>query len=282
MAWGATALCVAAAAVVVARTRGGERLPAPPTVRAYATATGQRANITLADGTRVTLAPRSELRLSDFGAAARVVTLEGEAYFDVASAAGVPFEVRSAGTVTRVLGTTFVVRHYPDDRAVRVAVVTGKVAVAARARRYDAVSRNNAAQAYVPPQTTLVAGNVAFVSDSVVAVYTDDAQESTSWLNGRLVFRSAPASDVLHALTQWYGYQFRTADSAIVTQKLTLVLNTDAPAEALSKISLLLAVDLQVDGDVITLVPKRSHSAPAIPRRGAERTLDLHKSEIGR
>ncbi len=100
--------------------------------RTYATTEGQRMSVTLVDGTRLTLAPASRVRVaSDYGrpAGSREVDLEGEAYFAVIHDAAHPFAVRAHGAVARDVGTAFDVRAYPEDFGARIAVVEGAVAI---------------------------------------------------------------------------------------------------------------------------------------------------------
>jgi ferric-dicitrate binding protein FerR (iron transport regulator) len=212
--------------------------------RTYATATGQQAVVTLDDGTSVTLAPQSTLRITRFDTHGRSVDLTGEAYFDVAHVDGAPFVVRTGVVETRVLGTTFFVRRYPQDRAAQVTVTTGKVAVSTRGHQ---------------PAVTLTAGDIAAATDSSVVARNDpDAVRETGWLDGRLVFHDAPTPDVLQALHRWYGYEFRFADTTLAQRSLTVVISTRSSAEALGTLKTYLNVDLRFDGQVVTLVPRQT------------------------
>jgi ferric-dicitrate binding protein FerR (iron transport regulator) len=196
--------------------------------RVYATTTGQRATLTLSDGSRVTLAPRTTLRIDPaFGRDTRTVALDGEAIFDVASRRAAPFLVRTGAVTTRVLGTTFAVRHYTNDPRVQVAVVEGKVVSGGRAGAI-----------------TLAAGMVGEISDSTTALRADSAARYVTWTHGQLMFYRAPATELLAALTRWYGYQFHLADSTIAAQNLTAALDVRSPDAAFATLKLLLDVDI--------------------------------------
>src|SRR2546425_7836217 len=102
--------------------------PAP--MREFTTARGQRAEMRLADGTRILLSVDSKLRVpGDYGAAARDVYVDGEAYFEVTHDAAKPFAVHAANALVRDLGTRFGVRAYASEQRVRVVVAEGKVAL---------------------------------------------------------------------------------------------------------------------------------------------------------
>jgi len=194
------------------------------------------------------------------------VTLVGEAHFDVDVSSGTPFVVRTGHIVTRVLGTSFTVRHYAADPHVQVAVIAGKVAVTTRAH----------------PGLTLTAGGVGIMTDSTAVLASSDSTRSyTVWTGGHLVFREAPTREVLTTLSQWYGYQFQLADSILAHRRLTATLDAESSANALSTIKLLLNVDLTFDGNVITLHPRSQQHPQAHRRNGGAGELTPH-AEVGR
>jgi transmembrane sensor len=86
--------------------------------------------LVLSDGSRVTLQKNSKVSYSEkFDGQLREVYLSGEAFFEVTKDAARPFMVYANGLVTKVLGTSFTVSAYDTDKAVKVAVKTGKVSV---------------------------------------------------------------------------------------------------------------------------------------------------------
>src|SRR3982751_821192 len=86
-------------------------------------AVAQQTRVTLGDGTRVVLNAGSRLSYADdFGRGTRDVVLDGEGYFDVVHDASRPFRVLARGSVAQDVGTRFVVRAYPEQRAVDVVV----------------------------------------------------------------------------------------------------------------------------------------------------------------
>jgi len=241
-----------------------------PQIREYATSTGQQLQLTLSDGTRVTLAPQSTLRIATAPTTpSRTVAIVGEAYFDVRTVPGAPFIVRTGNVATRVLGTTFSVRRYPGDAHVQVAVTSGKVAVSGIAGPRSAL--------------TLAAGGVGFVTDSTaIQISADSARQYTAWTTGKLVFHEVPARDVLATLTHWYGYQFALTDSALASYRLTTILDAQSSANALGTIKLLLNVDLTFDGDVVTLHPRQARHAPSRDMHRLRHPLTTPNAEVGR
>lgn len=93
---------------------------------------GQRACLTLADGTGVWLNSRSTLTFPDrFPKGSRQVRLEGEGYFTVSHDARRPFTVKTATYDIRVLGTEFNVKAYGTGEWFETALLKGSVEIVA-------------------------------------------------------------------------------------------------------------------------------------------------------
>lgn len=93
---------------------------------------GQAMLLVLPDSSSVLLQPKSTLGYpATFAGNERRVYLAGDAFFEVSKNARKPFYVHASGLVTRVVGTSFRVKAFPDQKEVEVVVRTGKVHVAA-------------------------------------------------------------------------------------------------------------------------------------------------------
>lgn len=197
------------AAAVVAVVAGGGvlakqlsvRAPAvespAPAMREVATARGQRATLTLSDGSRVRLGVASKLRFAErFGGARRDVYLEGEAVFEVEHDAERPFVVHTERAIATDLGTTFVVRDYASDSSVTVAVREGVVELRAAMVRSQPESAHS---------VTLEAGQFGSVDQlGNLASGRADINDFFAWADGRLAFRNAPFGEVAAQLERWY------------------------------------------------------------------------------
>jgi transmembrane sensor len=268
---------IAAATLVVAVLsfvwhERGERHVTPESapVHTYATSVGQRATVTLSDGTRVTLAPATTLRVpSDFGRASRAVVLDGQGYFDVAHVTGAPFVVRAGRTTARVLGTAFDVRHYANDAAVQVVVTSGKVEMAPRTGH---------------PTVLLTAGTMGrTTSDSTATATAVNDADYTAWRDGRLVFRDAPVAEVLKTVGRWYGIDARLADSSLGQGALTATFDFKSMTNAVTALEVLLDATATYDATtgkhpIVTLHARRGK---ANSRRAEPRAFRIPK-EVGR
>lgn len=242
--------------------------------RTVATGIGQRTTLHLADGTQVILAPCSRLTIpTDFGGDTRTLSLTGEAYFDVAHVHSAPFVVRAGAVETRVLGTTFAVRHYRPSDDVRVVVTSGKVMAGAEHGQ----------------TVTVTAGAIAHVTDSTALLATaSDPASYVAWTDGRLAFRNAPVPELLETLGRWYGFDFRLADSALAQLHVTTTLDNRPPQTVLRALTLLLDVRLTFDGTengatIVTLHanPKTAATPMHQPMRARPVDLTPH-TELGR
>src|SRR6202042_1912925 len=99
-------------------------------IQTLATAVGQQRNVTLADGSIVTLNTNTILE-TDLSRSVRQIYLrKGEAHFQVAHDRSRPFLVHAGDAVVRAVGTEFEVR-LREDKHVEVLVNEGRVEVQA-------------------------------------------------------------------------------------------------------------------------------------------------------
>ncbi len=184
------------------------------TGRTYVTRAGQRLSVTLTDGTRLTLAPASQVRVTS----AREVELEGEAYFAAVHDAAHPFAVRTPWAVTRDVGTAFDVRAYADDRRTRIVVQEGAVAVGSNRPSVTLLTLNAGTLAVVDP-----AGQVSVRRGVSLTPYL-------GWIQGHLAFSDVPFRDVARDLARTFDLDVTVADSTLDRQLVTASF-TDQPVD---------------------------------------------------
>lgn len=198
-----------------------------PGMREIATEAGQRARISLGDGTQIILNGESLLTLPpEFAEDERLVTLRGEAYFDVAQDAARPFLVQVDGAEVRVLGTQFDVGAYPSDEIVRVVVAEGKVVVRSKHPRSSERLTLSGRQ-----MATLSERDEGFVHRDV------DPFPYLAWTKGQLVFRDARFDEVARRLRSWYGIPVEFVGSSESVDRLNATFTDEPVSEALSIIA---------------------------------------------
>lgn len=158
---------------------------------------GMKKTIHLEDGSTIYLNAGSSVTYPvHFAADRRDITLEGEAFFEVAKDKSRPFTVRSGSIATQALGTSFNIHYHPEDATVSVALATGKV-------RIDQHSINKEAHqlATLTPGQQLVYDHKARKHQ----IEAFSAREVLGWKDGVLNFKKASLQQVIGKLENWYG-----------------------------------------------------------------------------
>lgn len=166
------------------------------------TSNGQQLLVRLPDGTLVTLNAGSVLSYpKQFEDTLREITLTGEAFFDVVRNEKAPLIIHSNGITTRVLGTSFNIRAYPENKEVQVAVVTGKVKV-----KTDFASGKNS--------VCLVKSEMVTVKkeEQKLIVSDYDEKDQIGWKDGILYFEKADFASSIRKLERWYGVSIHISE----------------------------------------------------------------------
>ena len=146
-------------------------------------------SVLLADGTTVHLNAGSKLLYPvRFVGKRRIVTLEGEAYFDVRKDEEHPFVVRTRFGEVTVLGTAFNINAYNDADACYTTLVYGKV-------NFSTPDQNT---------ITLAPGEQAVVSSRGIEKRAVDVNEYIGWAQGVYVFNNKRLGDIMKTFERWY------------------------------------------------------------------------------
>ena len=163
---------------------------------------GGEYRLELADGTKVWLNAATELRFPvNFTGDMREVYLKGEAYFQVKRDEKHPFIVHTSMGAVEVLGTSFNVRDYEDEREVVTTLETGKVMY---------VSGNTREKVTLNPGY-----QVLEKESSPVEVRKVDPLQYTGWREGKYVFEDVALEDIMRTLCRWYDIDGVYANPAV-------------------------------------------------------------------
>ena len=177
---------------------------------------GSKIQMTLQDGTKVWLNSDSYLQHdSEFGRTNRLLTLTGEAYFEVAKDENSPFIVDVGGIKVKVHGTHFNVNAYKENNGVAVTLLEGSVEMITpknntmlepgHVARYDATTKKVAVAANVPqpqPEEVKASKESAVPQESVVA---NTAEHAVDWIDNRLVFNGETFEQIIATLERSYN-----------------------------------------------------------------------------
>lgn len=158
-------------------------------------------NVTLADGTRVTLAPHSSLTYDDD---CREVELTGKAYFDIHHDNSHPFVLHDEDYVIRDIGTKLVVDEKQlggDRKTTRVYVIEGSVSLMAT-RGTKGVIVDKAEMYQIGTDAT-----------KPNKVNSRSANDMTVWATHEFHFDDTPLPVVLSDLSDYYHVNLSCPDS---------------------------------------------------------------------
>lgn len=237
-------------ALLVSRTHTAAPPPAPSAPHLYATSAAQTARILLSDGSRIVLAPKSRLSVpAEFGVRERVISIEGEAFFDVVHNGALPFRVLAKGSVTEDIGTRFDLRAYDDEAGVVVIVAEGAVALG-RARS-DSTTRG-AAGAVVHRGERARIGS----SDSTIRVDRVSLR-LVGWPEGRLSFVKTPLAEIARTIGRWYDLDVRVEGAEMARRPITADFDSQSPREMIEALATAVVGEVEQHGRVLTIRAKR-------------------------
>ena len=189
----------------------------------FSTGTAETRTLTLADGSRVTLAPESALKIAYTPAGRDLRLLAGRAFFEVAAHAGRPFRVTAGAVNVTVLGTGFSMRR--NDEGIGVAVQHGQVRVA-----------HNSALPRVAED--LGVGETLRLSWSGQAERgATPVEQIAAWRERWLIARDRPLAEVVDELRPYYSGKIIITSAALAAGAVTGVYNLNEPALALGAIA---------------------------------------------
>ncbi|EHQ28060.1 FecR family protein [Mucilaginibacter paludis] len=161
---------------------------------------GGQYKVILPDGTKVWLNAASSLSYpASFHGEERLVTLNGEAYFEVARNPDMPFKVKSDLQTIEVLGTHFNVNAYADESALQTTLLEGSVKI---------VSGKNSG-IIVPGEKAVINRN----GNGTIITRKANLDKETAWKNGVFSFDNDDIKSVMRQVCRWYDINVVYADN---------------------------------------------------------------------
>lgn len=206
------------------------------------TASGERASVTLPDGSVVHLNALSSLnyRAGDFSSSQRQVDFSGEAYFDIAHKDNSTFRVRGTDYLVTVHGTSF---NLTDKMADKVVV---------------SLDRGSVSFAAIPDgsRADMKPGDISVLHRDtrlITTTHQGDLRGVSSWKSGELSLRHVPLSVLFQRLADAYGLAVDLRINPDTNGTFTGVLPTGNLNEALDIIEQLYHIKCTVDGKRIVV-----------------------------
>lgn len=175
-------------------------------------------SVKLTDGTSVWLNSASTITFpTRFTGEQRVVTLSGEAYFDVTKSSK-EFIVKTNGIDITVLGTEFNVSAYIEDSKISTTLVEGKVTMSG--------SKNSVI--LTPNQQGFLLS-----SNANIKVKQVDTETYTAWKEGKFYFEKEQLNKILAKMSRWYNIKVLFDDITIKHETFTGVVLKNKPIDYL-------------------------------------------------
>ncbi len=153
-------------------------------------------SLTLSDGSKVWINVGSSLTYpTAFTGKERKVKITGEAYFEVAHKASIPFIVQHDELTVSVLGTHFNVNTYKDESTERITLLEGSVKV----------NQNALSELLKPGQQARISNN----GNRAIKISNDvNMDEVMAWKNGKFMFGdNTDLGTIMRQITRWYNVE---------------------------------------------------------------------------
>tara|TARA_R110002096_G_scaffold230878_2_gene420562 strand:+ start:711 stop:1712 length:1002 start_codon:yes stop_codon:yes gene_type:complete len=204
------------------------------------TASGEKLQLTLADGSRVWLNSNSEFSFPDkFGAKERRVILKGEAFIEVEKDSLRPFRVVAQGLVTTALGTSFNIKE-KGDVGIKISLVTGKVKV-------ESVSTS--ADFILNPGEELYRDHISELPN----IRKFDTQTVSSWKDGVLLFEKSSLAEVVEILENWYGVKVNIQNPTKATWEFSSEYRNQSLENVLKSMAYVQNFEFELKGKNVTI-----------------------------
>lgn len=198
--------------------------------------------IALPDGSQVWVNVASTISFQvPFPEKERLVSVSGEAYFDVVGAASQPFIVKSSGQEIKVLGTAFNIKSYEDESTIKTTLVKGKIQI----------SQNKTGT-----MKTLTAGQQAISPpDGQLIINQDvDLEEALAWKTNVFQFRNEDLKSIMQQLGRWYDVDI-VYQGSVPDRFFTVKISRDKSLAAVLKIIELYGISFRLEGKKLTVLP---------------------------
>lgn len=204
---------------------------------------GQSLRIQLPDNSRVHMNAGStlELPISFTDKEVREINAYGEIYFEVEPNAK-KFITHIDDVVIEVLGTSFAINSYIEDKEPTVVLVEGKVAL----RKNDG---EESIHLVADELGTFSTEQGRFIKKKV------NTQLYTAWMKGELVFREESFINILHKLERKYNVTFVSESEALNTQVFNASFKSGESIEnVLMYFKEIFDLEYKIKNDTITII----------------------------
>lgn len=201
---------------------------------------GGKYQLILPDGTKVWLNSASTLTYPiTFKGNERKVSLEGEAYFEVAKNKKSVFKVVSGTQTVEVLGTHFNIKSYKDENESQTTLAEGSVKIS---------------KGFI--HKILKPGQAAFTNDNSksVEIGNADLEKDLAWKNNEFIFNGDDLKSIMREVSRWYDVEVVYEGNFNQGKYLGVVSRSKNISEVLKMLQLTGKINFKIEGRRITLM----------------------------
>ena len=207
---------------------------------------GQKAEVSLPDGTKVWLNSGSTLSyFTDYGQNTRSVKLRGQAFFDVAKNRDKQFDVSIGDLEVRVHGTAFDINGYTDNSEVEVVLLRGHVTVVS--------TLTDKLLADMKPNQKAV---IPLYEKDKCKVVSCNAEEESLWRLGKLKIENEDLGDVVKKMECWYGVKIQL-NNIPGNKRYWMTIKTESLKEMLEIINRVTPIVYTINGEEVSITSKK-------------------------
>jgi ferric-dicitrate binding protein FerR (iron transport regulator) len=201
---------------------------------------GQRAEFIMEDGTKVWLNAGSVFRFpGKFSYDIREVTLDGEAYFDVAKNQEVPFVVRTGRYDIKVIGTKFNLMAYNKSTIFETTLLDGSVEILNKDEKKGIILSPN---------------KCASLKDDKIVITSVTDTTHLYWKKGIISFKDEPFSSILNKLELYFDVKITVRNDEILNEIYSGKFRTKDGIEHILKVfRLKTKFTYTIDDNIITI-----------------------------
>lgn len=190
---------------------------------------GQKSSLVLPDGTKVMINAGSKLFLpKEPESDRREVWLDGEAFFQVTKNHRLPFFVHTSDINVKVLGTTFNVRAYNDEKITEATLLEGKVMLNTTKSKGQDVSLSPNHKAIFVKSKDVELGASLYREfgenikvGQILVSNKINPESAISWTQGKLTFEDEYFDVIVRRLERYYGVHIHVMDESLKNIKYT-------------------------------------------------------------
>lgn len=242
-----------------------EPLPGKDSYKQIIVGRGIRKTVLLPDGTKVWLNADSKLSYNPqmTKAGSRFVTLEGEAFFDVTHDNKHPFIINANKVSIKVLGTSFNIKAYTNDKKCETTLIRGSVEltlnddskqkIILRPSEKLAIIEGDE-QKDVKSKTTPHKGKTLLIRHiSHVKVEDKEYVPETSWTENRIMFENETMQEIAVKLERWYNVKIRIDNKEIGSYHFTGVFTNETIDQVLTAMQLVKSFNFKINDNDIAI-----------------------------